>query len=125
MKVIRLVIVVLVLGTIAFAHHSQSQFDTTKIVTIEGKITQASWRNPHSLFFVDGRLAGATEGAAQQWVIEGASVQGLEKVGWTKDSAKPGEKLTITGNPRSDGKRELLLTSITLSNGTKFSFRPE
>ena len=108
-----------------FAHHSQAAFDLNKQVTIEGVVTQVNWANPHSLFFVDGRLASATEGAAQQWVIEGASVQGLEKVGWTKESAKPGENLTITGNPRSDGKRELLLTSITLSNGKKFSFRPE
>jgi len=34
-------------GAPAFAHHSQSMFDTTKEILIEGTIARFDWKNPH------------------------------------------------------------------------------
>jgi hypothetical protein len=110
--------------TTAVAHHSQSQFDTTQTITVEGTLTAASWVNPHSLFFVTGTaVTGNT--ATLKWECEGPNPRMLETAGWLKAETKIGDKVTVTGHPRRDGRPELLLTGVTLANGKKISFQPE
>jgi hypothetical protein len=48
----------------------------------------------------------------------------MERYGWSKESAKPGTKIIMAGNPRRDGKPDLLLLSITI-DGKKVNFKPE
>ena len=68
-------------ATTAAAHHSQSQFEPEKTVKVEGTLTRLSWRNPHTLFLVQGKLVNATE-AEQEWTVEGPSPQQLTRIGW-------------------------------------------
>jgi len=112
------------LGGTVLAHHSQSQFDPQVVVTIEGTLTKASWSNPHTLFFVDGRRVGTTE-AVQLWSLEGPAPRQLEARGWGRAVSKPGDKITFSGRPRRDGKPELLLLSVTLEGGKLIEFKPE
>jgi hypothetical protein len=108
----------------ASAHHSQSQFEPETTISIEGTLTKASWSNPHTLFFVDGKRVGGTD-ASQEWVVEGPSPRQLETKGWGRAVSKVGDKVTFEGRPRRDGKPELLLLSVTLADGKTFSFKPE
>ena len=108
----------------ASAHHSQSQFEPEITISIEGTLTKASWSNPHTLFFIDGKHVGGSE-AAQEWVVEGPSPRQLETKGWGRSVSKVGDKVTFEGRPRRDGKPELLLLSVTLADGKTFSFKPE
>jgi hypothetical protein len=108
----------------ASAHHSQSQFEPETTISIEGTLAKASWSNPHTLFFIDGKRVGGSE-AVQEWVVEGPSPRQLETKGWGRAVSKVGDKVTFEGRPRRDGKPELLLLSVTLADGKTFSFKPD
>lgn len=112
------------LATAAYAHHSQSQFEPEKTISVEGTLTKASWSNPHTLFVVEGKKVGSTD-AAQEWTVEGPTPRQLESKGWGRTVSKAGDKITFEGRPRRDGQPELLLLSVTLADGKTISFKPE
>ena len=68
-------------ATVAWAHHSQSQFEPEKTVVIQGTLTRLSWRNPHTLFLIQARPASSTD-AEQEWTVEGPSPAQLTRAGW-------------------------------------------
>src|ERR1700722_9651305 len=65
------------LATAGFAHHSQSQYDTTKKIAIEGTLEEISWSNPHTLFYINARRADDQGTTTQRWVVEGPGPRGL------------------------------------------------
>jgi hypothetical protein len=111
-------------ATIATAHHSQSQFEPEKTVDVQGTLTRLSWRNPHTLFLMKGKLVNGSE-AEQEWTIEGPSPAQLTRVGWGSAVSKIGDKVVFKGRPRRDGKAELLLLSVTLADGKTYDFQPD
>src|SRR4051812_4080150 len=111
-------------ATAAFAHHSQSQFEPEKTLSVEGTLKQASWSNPHTLFVIVGKPTGSGD-VPQEWTVEGPTPRQLEAKGWGKGASKVGDKLTFEGKPRRDGQPELLLTGVTLADGKNISFKPE
>jgi uncharacterized protein DUF6152 len=115
--------VMLGLVTVAFAHHSQSQFDLSKQVTIEGTLAQIGWSNPHSLFYINAKRTDDPGGAVERWVVEGPSPLQLVAAGWQKTAANVGDKVTMVGAPRRDGQRQLLLQGVVLADGKKFLFK--
>jgi hypothetical protein len=125
-KMIQLCALALLVGSAApvFAHHSQSQYDPDKVMSIEGTLKQGSWSNPHTLFVIVGKPVG-TNDAPQEWTVEGPGPRQLEQKGWGKGASKAGDKLTFEGRPRRDGQPELLLTGVTLADGKAISFKPE
>ena len=100
-------------------HHSMAGFDANKEVTIEGTVTQVNWTNPHSLFYVEGKVAGATDAPARKWVFEGPTPAGLMKAGWTKESLSVGEKITAVGNPSRGGSAFALLKEVVTAAGKR------
>ena len=104
-------------GTSLHAHHSMAGFDGTKQVTIEGTVTQVNWTNPHSLFYLEGKIAGASEAPAKKWVFEGPAPTSLLKQGWTKESLNVGDKVTATGNPSKGGSAFALLKEVVTASG--------
>jgi len=119
-----LLVVFMAAAVPAFAHHSQSQYDPDKVMSIEGTLKQGSWSNPHTLFVIVGKPVG-TNDAPQEWTVEGPTPRQLEAKGWGKGVSKSGDKLTFEGRPRRDGQAELLLTGVTLADGKSISFKPE
>jgi len=113
-----------VAGTHVSAHHSQSQFEPEKTISIEGTLSKASWSNPHTLFVLEGKKVGSND-AAQEWTVEGPTPRQLEAKGWGRTVSKAGDKITFEGRPRRDGQPELLLLSVTLGDGKTISFKPE
>jgi uncharacterized protein DUF6152 len=110
--------------TTTFAHHSQSQFEPELTISIEGTLTKASWSNPHTLFFLEGKRVGTSE-APQEWTVEGPSPRSIENFGWGRAVSKAGDKVTFTGRPRRDGKPDMLLLSVKLADGKTIAFKPE
>jgi hypothetical protein len=77
------------------AHHSISaEFDTTKTVSVTGVVTKLDWLNPHIWVYVDAKDAA---GKVTKWQFEGGPPNSLRRNGWTKDSLKEGDKVTIEG----------------------------
>ena len=116
-------VVLFALVTVAFGHHSQSQFDLSKQITIEGTLSQIGWSNPHSLFYINAKRTDDQAGAAVRWVVEGPSPLQLVAAGWQKTAASVGDKVTMVGAPRRDGQRQLLLQGVVLADGKKFLFK--
>ena len=101
----------------ALAHHSFSMFDQEKVLTMNGTVKELEWTNPHSWLRV--MVEDATTHQPLQWSIELASTGQQTRIGWTKESVKPGDKVSIEINPLRDGTRGGTLLLITLPDGTK------
>lgn len=86
----------------ALAHHSFAMFDMGKLATIEGTVKELQWTNPHTIAWID--VPSADGGAPTTWPLEMASPANLTRMGWTKRSLKPGDKVRIEFNPLRDGK---------------------
>jgi hypothetical protein len=83
------------------AHHSNAAFDAGKRVTITGTVTEWFWANPHCLLSLDVREA---DGQVVRWVVETQAPPNMIPFGWSKQSFKPGEVVTITAEPARTGK---------------------
>jgi hypothetical protein len=94
---ILLLAVVLLSCVTAYAHHSfASTYDETKKISVEGKLVQFLFRNPHSFVHV---MAPDEDGTMQRWAIEWGGAGQLGGQGVTRETLKPGDKVVITGNP--------------------------
>jgi hypothetical protein len=101
--------------TPALPHHSNVAFEVTKIITITGVVKEFQWRNPHTWLFVtvdDGK------GGKVDWACEGRAPGVLLRAGWTKDSVKPGETVTVDMSPAKDGSKTSLIARVTKADGT-------
>jgi hypothetical protein len=84
------------------AHHSfAAEFDSTKPVKLTGVVTKVEWLNPHSWFFLD---VTDEAGKVQNWAFELGSPNGLIRAGWTKNTLKLGDQVTVEGTRARDGK---------------------
>jgi hypothetical protein len=84
----------------ASAHHGTTGYDSSKIVTVEGKVTKYVWSNPHIIVFMD---APDENGKVEHWVIELAAPLMMQRFGWSKDSMKPGDHLVAKVHPAKNG----------------------
>src|SRR5215470_9383262 len=75
------------------AHHSfAAQYDRSKPATLNGPVTKIDWINPHARFFVDSKDAS---GKIVNWEVELAAPAMLLRRGWTRNSLKVGEPVTV------------------------------
>ncbi len=95
----------------ALAHHSYATFDNTRTITLEGTVKTYRWRNPHVVLRV---LVPVDGGNAQEWNIETSAPLILRRFGWTRDSMKPGDHVSVICNPLSNGSYGGHLHTLTL-----------
>jgi hypothetical protein len=99
------------------AHHSfAAQFDRNKPATLTGPVTKIEWINPHARFFMDAKDAN---GKLVNFEIELTSTAGLLRRGWTRNSLKIGETVTVNGSLAKDGSNVANATTVTLSDGKR------
>jgi hypothetical protein len=112
-NVCRLVALATVLAAATvYAHHSFSAtYEVSKQVTVEGKIVQFVYRNPHSFVHVE---APDASGVVQRWAVEWAGTSQLATAGVKRDSLKIGDHVVIVGRPsRVPGEYRMLMVSLT------------
>lgn len=106
------------LGLVALgagAHHSFAVFfDESKTVTVQGRVTEFHFRNPHGMVAV--QVGGAGD-ATVVWKAETNSPSIMQRRGWTKQSLKVGDAITIEGWPARDGSRYMRVRSIKDADG--------
>jgi tRNA(Ile2) C34 agmatinyltransferase TiaS len=101
----------------AFAHHSfAAEFDAKKPVTLTGTVVRLEWTNPHAHFYISVKDQG---GAATVWEFELASPNGLMRHGWSRNSLKPGDMVTVMGYLAKDGSKLANARSVSLPDGRK------
>lgn len=93
----------LCLSAPAAAHHSFAMYDPATIIQLDGTVKEFQWTNPHVLLWVLGvTKPGETP---LLWTVELPTSPGnLSRLGWTKHSLSPGDKLVVELNPLRDGK---------------------
>jgi hypothetical protein len=105
----------------AFAHHSMSMYDRSHDTTFKATITQFDWANPHArVTFTVNDEHGNTE----KWVAECPGPNRLANHGWSKDSLKPGDQVTIVGNRNKDGSPTMRFEKAIFLDGQELVARP-
>jgi hypothetical protein len=96
----------------AWAHHSFAMYEPTKTLTLKGTVKTFQWTNPHVVIWIV--VQPEEGGAAQEWSIETTSPGVLTRGGWTRQSIKPGDRVSVTFSPLRDGSHGGGLNSVTL-----------
>jgi len=99
----------------ASAHHSfAAEFDAAKPVRFTGAFTKIEWTNPHAHLYFDVKT---DSGSVASWRVELGTPNDLLRGGWSRDSLKPGDRITVTGYAAKDGSRFVSGRSVTLGDG--------
>jgi hypothetical protein len=97
------------------AHHAfGAEYDASQPLTLKGAVTKVEWLNPHARFYVD---AVDEKGNVTNWNIELASPNSLVRNGWTRNSLKIGDQVTVKGFAARSGAKMANASSVTLPDG--------
>jgi hypothetical protein len=90
-------------SSIALAHHSYAMFDLSKSEFVSGTLAKHEWVNPHTFVWLYVEKADQP-GKYDLYAFENGPITMLMRNGWTKDTLRVGEKLTVQYFPLKDGR---------------------
>jgi hypothetical protein len=93
----------------AYAHHGSAGYDMSKPATITGAVTAYNFTNPHVLISVDVKSASGT---IEKWEGELTSPNRLSRAGWSKNTLKPGDQVTLVGAPAKSGNLTMIIRKV-------------
>lgn len=98
-------------ATPAQSHHSfAAVYDADQEVTIEGKVVQFQYRNPHSVVHV---LATDANGVEKRYAVEWQGATQLGAAGISAQTVHPGDPVVVKGHPgRVAAENRLLMLEI-------------
>ena len=102
-------------------HGSNAVYNLTQSITISGTVTEFQFVNPHTqiLFEVTGE-----DGSVVTWLAGMSSSGGLEQnEGWTRETIKPGDEITITGSPARNGVPSIWVEQIDVNGDPRLKGR--
>jgi hypothetical protein len=94
----------------AFAHHGAAAYDSSKMVTVTGTVTDFQFVNPHVLIIMDAK--DPSTGKIEKWEGELTSPNHLARAGWTKSTIKPGDEVTMTGSALKSGGLAMAIRKV-------------
>jgi hypothetical protein len=101
--------------TTAQAHHSFAvHFEAEATREVKGVVEKFLFANPHGMLFFNVTDAN---GQTTQWRAETNSPNILRRRGWSKDSLKAGDEITVLGFPARDGTSYMRISKITFADG--------
>jgi len=87
--------VLLVIPLAVMAHHGAAAYDTSNVISVKGTVTEYKFINPH----VEISIAVKNDkGKVETWISEANSPNVLSRRGWSRDTMKPGDEITLIGN---------------------------
>ncbi|PYU21261.1 MAG: hypothetical protein DMG30_18065 [Acidobacteria bacterium] len=104
----------LIVSVPLFAHHGNAAFDVGKRVTVKGTVTDWVWANPHCWLKFDVK---DDKGNVAHWVAETNNAPDMIERGWSKNTFKPGDEVTVTVEPVKSGNPVGRVVAVVLPNG--------
>lgn len=100
---------------LSHSHHSfAAEFLPNETGTVAGVITQVWFKNPHARYYIEVTGEG---GESVTWDTRANSPSLLVRKGWTKESIKVGDAVTIEGYLGRDGRKLMSIISVTYPDG--------
>jgi uncharacterized protein YndB with AHSA1/START domain len=101
-------------GATASAHHSAAAYDNSTVVLSNATVKNLVWANPHTILTFDVK---DPKGIVATWNAESGSPSALTRMGWTRNSLKAGDQVTIELFPARNGAKVGRLAKVTLPGG--------
>ena len=99
-----------------FAHHGTAAYEEGKQISVTGIVTGFEFANPHTLVYLNVKQS---DGTAVKWQGEMTSPNHLVRAGWTRNSLRAGEQITITGLLMKRDARSMWIRKIVKGDGTE------
>ena len=120
-------LIMAIAGTVIFshsaiAHHAFAvDFDANKQGTIEGKVVEVFYKNPHARYYLE---VEGDDGETETWNVQTMNVSLLSRFGWKKDTIQVGDHVKITGNLGRDGAKLISINELVKEDGTVLNPMP-
>ena len=114
-RILGVALVVLIASVPLLAHHGAAQFDVGKRVTVKGTVVEWFWANPHCFLRFD--VAG-DDGQVVHWNVELQSGPNILPQGFSKQTFKVGDQVTVTLEPVKNGRPLGRLQKVVLADGS-------
>jgi hypothetical protein len=109
-----LAVCLLIVSVPLFAHHGGAAFDVGKRITKKGAVTEWFWANPHCFLSFDVK---EDNGQVVRWIVETQAPPNIVPIGFSKQSFKPGDEVTVTLEPVKNGRPLGRLLQVVLPDG--------
>ena len=101
----------------AEAHHAFAPvYDIKRTVSVVGTVTEFRLVNPHASMTVSSI---ESDGNLTTWTVDFDGRVNLAVGGWTDDTIKAGEVVTVTGNPAHSGRPSMFFIRLIRADGSE------
>jgi hypothetical protein len=100
----------------ALAHHGWSEYDSSKVLKLTGKIVESGYEHPHGHIRFEAKGEGATAG--KTWSVVLAPPSRMENRGLQKEWLKPGATATVEGYANRNKPEEMRAERIIINGKT-------
>jgi len=109
---------ILMSGSMLAHHGTRISYDRENPITLQGKVSDLFWRNPHVSIFVDVTDAN---GKVVTWALEAGPLRSFARRGITRSMLAKGQEVTFIAFPSKAGAPVGQLDQIRLRDGTSTS----
>ena len=109
---ILLTFVIVALVTPVQAHHSLSEYDVARKLTLNVTVREFRFVNPHPFVTMEVKI---DRGGTQQWRLEMDNRSELAAIGVTAATFKPGDRVVVSGSLARSQPRSLYLLRLDRS----------
>ena len=103
------------------AHHSATEYDSTRIVEFSGTLSEVAWQNPHVQF----KVTSLESGTSITWEIECAPITILERSRVNRRALKVGDKVRVAGYVSKVSPTRVFGTNLLTSANEEFLLGPD
>ena len=98
----------------ASAHHGTAEYDNSKTISLQGRVTTLQYLNPHALILFTVK---DDKGQTTEWTAELQSPNLLSRRGWSRSTLKPGDQIIVTGHPVKNGAKAMSGQKVVFTDG--------
>jgi Family of unknown function (DUF6152) len=113
-----LAVAILMICAPMFAHHGNAAYEMSKTISFKATVTRYDFTNPHTTIYFD---VTDDKGNVEHWVAETTNPAMLNRVGWSRDTLKAGDQVTLVANPNKVGAKVVFLQKVVFSDGKELS----